>query len=272
MVLPKARLMYSSSSLINTCKTSKTASPVHLMSLPAILVGILVLVVVTPLQAHPLIPSGNSHSFEYKHYCSNSLSDVIRLLCGGPYSSQQYTHYTDNSDAFSSNSLKRLASDDGIYFRNVQTERIHECCQRPCGYSELKMYCAPKMFSLKYIISTQHHRILSFTTIILVICLIVIIYMPTPAQTHPLSPQDGHTPNRRYCSTALFEAIRVICEGRTNSLSSRYPDSVGNRRPSLLRRLLPDDDVIFRPSFGGAVHECCRRPCGYSELHAYCED
>lgn len=49
-------------------------------------------------------------------------------------------------------------------------------------------------------------------------------------------------------------------------------DSFGNRKPSLLRRLLPDDDVIFRPSFGGAVHECCRRPCGYSELHAYCED
>lgn len=83
------------------------------------------------------------------------------------------------------------------------------------------VFCFQKMFSPKYIISTQS-RILSLTTITLVICFIVIIYMPTPAQTHPMSPQDGHVPNRRYCSTALFEAIRVICEGRTNSLSSRY--------------------------------------------------
>lgn len=78
------------------------------------------------------------------------------------------------------------------------------------------------MFSPKYILSTQSHRILSLTTIILVICFIVIISMPSPAHTHPLSPQDGRVPNRRYCSTALFEAIRVICEGRTNSLSSKY--------------------------------------------------
>lgn len=93
MVFPKACLTYYSSP-INTC-TSNTASPVHLMSLPAILAGILVLVVVAPLlQAQPLIPSGNSNNFEYKRYCSNSLSDVIRLLCGGPYNSQQYAQYS----------------------------------------------------------------------------------------------------------------------------------------------------------------------------------
>ncbi|KAM7349076.1 insulin-like peptide 6 isoform 2-T3 [Cochliomyia hominivorax] len=127
------------------------------------------------------------------------------------------------------------------------------------------------MFSPKYIISTRR-RILSLTTIILVIYLIVIIYMPSPAQTHPLSPQDRHVPQRRYCSQALFEAIQIICDGRTRSLSSKFPDSFGNRKKSLLRRLLPSEDVIYTPSFSGAAHECCRRPCGYSELHEYCED
>ena len=88
------------------------------------------------------------------------------------------------------------------------------------SYNFIYFLIFQKMFSLKYIISTHH--ILSVTTTILVICLIVIIHMPTPAQTHPMSPPDSNMPNRRYCSTALFEAIRVICEGRTNSLSNKY--------------------------------------------------
>ncbi|XP_061392168.1 LIRP-like [Musca vetustissima] len=118
-------------------------------------------------------------------------------------------------------------------------------------------------------------RALSSSTIALlvIISFIVIITLPTPARTQPLTTQSRHVPHQRYCSTSLFEAIRTICNGRYNSLSNVYPESFGNQnRASLLRRLLPDDDVIYRPSFGGPVHECCRRPCGYSELQSYCAD
>ncbi|XP_073831039.1 LIRP-like isoform X1 [Musca autumnalis] len=117
-------------------------------------------------------------------------------------------------------------------------------------------------------------RALSSTTIasLVIISFIVIITLPTPARTQPLTSQS-HVPHQRYCSTSLFEAIRTICNGRYNSLSNVYPESFGNQnRASLLRRLLPDDNVIYRPSFGGPVHECCRRPCGYSELQSYCAE
>lgn len=50
-------------------------------------------------------------------------------------------------------------------------------------------------------------------------------------------------------------------------------ESIGNNRSDPLKRLMSeDDDVIYRPTFGGAAHECCRRSCGYSELRSYCAD
>ncbi|XP_013106606.1 LIRP-like [Stomoxys calcitrans] len=117
-------------------------------------------------------------------------------------------------------------------------------------------------------------RVLNSTaSTLLVIGFIVIISLPTPAHTQPVTLHARNVPHQRYCSLSLFEAIKVICNGRYNSLSNNYPESFGNQnRASLLKRLVPDDDVIYRPSFGGPVHECCRRPCGYSELQQYCAD
>ncbi|XP_075156538.1 LIRP-like [Haematobia irritans] len=114
---------------------------------------------------------------------------------------------------------------------------------------------------------------LTTSTLLLVIGFIVIISLPTPAHTQPLTAHARNVPHQRYCSSSLFEAIRAICNGRYNSLSNVYPESFGNQnRASLLRRLVPDDDVIYRPSLGGPVHECCRHPCGYAELQSYCAD
>ncbi|TMW51431.1 hypothetical protein DOY81_003498 [Sarcophaga bullata] len=143
MVFPKVRVVCSSPSANAGNATASLFSPVHLMSLPAIFVGILVLVVIAPLQAQPLIPAGNSQNFEYKSFCSKSLSDFLSLICGVRYSSQQYAQYqqtADNNGAFNSNILRRLSTEDGIY---VRARRIHECCLRPCGFSELKMLCEP---------------------------------------------------------------------------------------------------------------------------------
>ena len=201
MVFPKVGVASSSHSANAGSATASLLSPVHLMSLPIIFVGILVLIVIAPLQAQPLIPAGNSQNFEYKSFCSKSLSDFLSLICGGRYSSQQYAQYrkfstyppfykyslpkrnihncflfffffsffsifllqlqktknkkqpnkpkksskkktqtADSNGAFNSNILRRLSTEDGIY---VRARRIHECCLRPCGFSELKMLCEP---------------------------------------------------------------------------------------------------------------------------------
>ena len=201
MVYPKVGVASSSYSANAGSATASLLSPVHLMSLPTIFVGILVLIVIAPLQAQPLIPAGNSQNFEYKSFCSKSLSDFLSLICGGRYSSQQYAQYrkfstyppfykysllpktkysqlfssffflllffhflvtftknkkkpkqtnkksskkklatADSNGAFNSNILRRLSTEDGIYIR---ARRIHECCLRPCGFSELKMLCEP---------------------------------------------------------------------------------------------------------------------------------
>lgn len=63
---------------------------ITLPSIRSVLLLILVLML-SSMHALPLIPggSGNSgnHTFEYKRYCSNTLSDAIRLICGGRYNS-----------------------------------------------------------------------------------------------------------------------------------------------------------------------------------------
>lgn len=197
MVFPKVGVASSSYSANAGSATASILSPVHLMSLPTIFVGILVLIVIAPLQAQPLIPAGNSQNFEYKSYCSRSLSEFLNLICGGRYSSQQYAQYrkfsthspfykyslslpkrnihncslfslffshflvtftktknkpkkkifknkkertADINGALNSNILRRLSTEDGIY---VRARSIHECCLRPCGFTELKMYCEP---------------------------------------------------------------------------------------------------------------------------------
>lgn len=56
--------------------------------------------------------------------------------------------------------------------------------------------------------------------------LIIFFLMPAPVHSQPLGilsrDEQQNVPNRRYCSAALFEAIRLICNGRYNSLSNKY--------------------------------------------------
>lgn len=79
-----------------------------------------------------------------------------------------------------------------------------------------------------------------------------------------------------YCSTSLSDALQLICGGKFYSLSKKFPESIGGplstrmyRDSAFLRKLIPDD--FFQPLTGnGSIHECCRRPCGFSELKMYC--
>ncbi|XP_037928024.1 insulin-like peptide [Teleopsis dalmanni] len=101
--------------------------------------------------------------------------------------------------------------------------------------------------------------------------LVLLIYGPVTSEASPLIADDGtNIEFKRYCSNTLSDAIRIICGGRFNSLSRQFPDSVGTGtlKTSTLKRLVPDDH--HRPLNTGPIHECCRRPCGYSELKMYC--
>ncbi|XP_017467983.1 PREDICTED: insulin-like [Rhagoletis zephyria] len=109
---------------------------------------------------------------------------------------------------------------------------------------------------------------LSLIVISLVFCLDLSSHC-TEAQ--PLLPGGGSDVEfKRYCSTNLSDAIRLICGGRYYSLSRKFPDSVGMGHVSSLKRLAGEDGE-YRQPFQGAIHECCRRPCGYSELKSYCD-
>lgn len=79
-----------------------------------------------------------------------------------------------------------------------------------------------------------------------------------------------------YCSSSLSDALKLICGGKFYSLSKKFPESIGGplstrmyRESAILKKLIPDE--FFQPLTGNAsIHECCRRPCGYSELRTYC--
>lgn len=78
-----------------------------------------------------------------------------------------------------------------------------------------------------------------------------------------------------YCSSSLSDALQLICGGKFYSFSKKFPETIAGplstrmyRESALLRRLIPDD--FFQPLSGRSIHECCRRPCGYSELKMYC--
>ncbi|CAD7088274.1 unnamed protein product [Hermetia illucens] len=74
-------------------------------------------------------------------------------------------------------------------------------------------------------------------------------------------------PVKRYCSTALSDALRLTCGGRYNSMSD-YRDETYYRYPETLVRSRLISELL--PERVGLVHECCRRPCGYNELRKYC--
>ncbi|XP_055854496.1 insulin-like [Episyrphus balteatus] len=79
-----------------------------------------------------------------------------------------------------------------------------------------------------------------------------------------------------YCSSSLSDALQLICGGKFYSFSKKFPEAIGGplstrmyRESAFLRKLIPED--FFQPLNGnGSIHECCRRPCGYSELKMYC--
>ncbi|XP_032594848.1 insulin-like growth factor I [Drosophila grimshawi] len=78
-----------------------------------------------------------------------------------------------------------------------------------------------------------------------------------------ITPEDVEVKHR--CSKELAETINFICQGRTVSLGQLYPHSFGNRN----KRFSPDE-IFYRPLQNGPIHECCLRPCGYTEMYQYC--
>ncbi|EDW72147.2 uncharacterized protein Dwil_GK10295 [Drosophila willistoni] len=72
------------------------------------------------------------------------------------------------------------------------------------------------------------------------------------------------------CSDVLAESIQLICKGRTNSLADLYPRSVGQRVKRLSNNQQASSGGFYRILQSGAIHECCRHPCGHSEIKRYC--
>lgn len=105
-----------------------------------ILIGALILAPIGS-QALPLTDRAE-HSIETKKYCSSNLSDAIRQICGGRYNSLS-RQYPESVGYGAIRSLQSLAPEEESYFRPLTNGPIHECCRRPCGYHELKSYCAP---------------------------------------------------------------------------------------------------------------------------------
>lgn len=68
--------------------------------------------------------------------------------------------------------------------------------------------------------------LLRCTTLAILFMLIMLLLIPATVHSQPLGKlsrdDQQNVPNRRYCSAALFEAIRLICNGRYNSLSNKY--------------------------------------------------
>ncbi|BFG02922.1 probable insulin-like peptide 6 [Drosophila madeirensis] len=78
-----------------------------------------------------------------------------------------------------------------------------------------------------------------------------------------VSTEDGGVRTR--CADFLAESIQLICRNRTRSLADAYPNSFGRRN----KRFSPDE-IFYRPLQNGPTHDCCIRPCNYTELKQYC--
>ncbi|TDG38773.1 hypothetical protein AWZ03_014805 [Drosophila navojoa] len=109
------------------------ASSSRIRSLLAMVVCLTVglsLVASTPIAFTP-------EELEVKHRCSKDLDETIHYICKGRTVSLAELY----PQSFGSRS-KRYAP-DGTYYRPLQNGPIHECCLRPCGYPEIRQYCAP---------------------------------------------------------------------------------------------------------------------------------
>ncbi|XP_002133381.3 probable insulin-like peptide 6 [Drosophila pseudoobscura] len=82
-------------------------------------------------------------------------------------------------------------------------------------------------------------------------------------EASPVTTDDGGVRTR--CADILAESIQLICRNRTRSLADAYPNSFGRRN----KRLSPDE-IFYRPLQNGPTHDCCSRPCNYTELKQYC--
>lgn len=165
----------SSSNKINI----RSARPLRFLSVTAGIIVLLIVVLLGPkqTQAAPLLATPvDKHNVEYKRYCSNSLSDIMFSICGGKFNSifdktrkslpspPKYIHqvmpcaYTfrflslslsfcinvNLGDWGSDSSLQSFSSDEekAHFYVPSDSGPVHECCMRPCGYTELRLYCA----------------------------------------------------------------------------------------------------------------------------------
>ncbi|XP_030386485.1 probable insulin-like peptide 6 [Scaptodrosophila lebanonensis] len=79
-------------------------------------------------------PLTSNTDAELKSHCSSNLADAINIICGGRTRS-----LTDNYPQSFGRRVKR----DEIFYKPQQYGPTHKCCQRPCGITELRQYCAP---------------------------------------------------------------------------------------------------------------------------------
>lgn len=129
-------------------------------------------------------------------------------------------------------------------------------------------FCFFLHFQMKFSHIIISSRVLSVTTTTLVVIgFIVIISLPSPANTQPLAANSRDVPHQRYCSLSLFEAIRAICKGRYNSLSNVYRKS----KVYTLRRFPIYNQVYSNCSWKFWQSKSCKSSEAFDTIGWWCQ-
>ncbi|XP_023166855.1 uncharacterized protein LOC111596753 [Drosophila hydei] len=110
------------------------------------------------------------------------------------------------------------------------------------------------------IFSVSNSSVLSLLAMLVCLAVGLSLVCSTPIAFTPEQLEIKHR-----CSKDLDETIHQICKGRTMSLAELYPQSFGSRT-----KRFAANGTYYRPLQNGPIHECCVRPCGYSEIRQYC--
>ncbi|KAH8416836.1 hypothetical protein KR222_006985, partial [Zaprionus bogoriensis] len=85
----------------------------------------------------PLTYSPEAQEIEYRNHCSGSLDETIRFICNGRTKSLAELY----PNSFGGQRTKRLSPDE-VFYRPLQNGPAHLCCTQPCGWAEIRQYCA----------------------------------------------------------------------------------------------------------------------------------
>lgn len=219
-----------------------------------------------------------------KSLCSGELNSVFKVICAefptiNDDNRNVMGHVTSGLDE-SSNRFKQIP-DRGIVERNRRQSDYsmrtkHECCERPCNFTELKSYCEevdPDLGSLsisKQLCGTE------LTSVFSVIC------VTFPSMENRKRNVIGHfrqIPNKLFWDT--------VWNGPSNSEERTMDSTVGNNWFNQMdgERSGPDGSRFKDLSERAIVirnqrrdesmrnkHLCCERPCNMTELLSYCDE